>query len=474
MTATRVVILGAGPAGLGAAAELAERAVEVVVVERADAVGGNAGSFELAGLRVDYGSHRLHPATDPAILRRLRELLGGDLLERPRHGRIHLLGRWIHFPLRPLDLALRLPPRFAAGAASDALRKALLAPRAPYAGEESFASVLERGLGRTICRDFYFPYARKIWGLEPEEISPVQARRRVAAGSAAKLLRRLLPGGRETAAPKGTFFYPRRGFGQISERLGDAALAAGARLALGTAVRRVAIQPGGGFEVEVERKSASRAISADHVWSTIPAADLAQLVDPRASDEVRHAAARLELRAMLLVYLVLEQDRFSEYDAHYFPAADIPFTRVSEPKNYAGLEEPRGRTVLCAEIPCSTADPVWPMEAQALRDVFVDGLGRAGLPVTRPILEVAVRRLPAAYPIYRCGYEAHFERLDAWLAGLEGLLSFGRQGLFAHDNAHHALYMARAAVDCLRSDGRFDRGAWTRYRRIFETHVVED
>jgi protoporphyrinogen oxidase len=469
MTATRVVILGAGPAGLAAAVELAERAVEVEVVERADAVGGNAGSFELAGLRVDYGSHRLHPTTDPAILRRLRELLGGDLLERPRHGRIHLLGHWIHFPLRLLDLALRLPPRFAAGAASDVLRKALLAPRAPSTGEESFASVLERGLGRTICHEFYFPYARKIWGLEPEEISPVQARRRVAAGSVAKLLRRLLPGGRGTGAPKGIFLYPRRGFGQISERLGDAALAAGARLALGTAVRRVAIQPGGGFEVEVEGKSESRAISADHVWSTIPAAHLAQLVDPPASDEVQHAAARLKLRAMLLVYLVLEQDRFSEYDAHYFPGADIPFTRISEPKNYAGLDEPRGRTVLCAEIPCSTADPVWPMEAEALGAVVVDGLGRAELPVTPPILEVVVRRLPA-----RRGYEAHFERLDAWLAGIEGLLSFGRQGLFAHDNTHHALYMARAAVDCLRSDGRLDRVAWARYRRIFETHVVED
>jgi protoporphyrinogen oxidase len=114
------------------------------------------------------------------------------------------------------------------------------------------------------------------------------------------------------------------------------------------------------------------------------------------------------------------------------------------------------------------------MEAEALGAVVVDGLGRAELPVTPPILEVVVRRLPAAYPIYRRGYEAHFERLDASLAGIEGLLSFGRQGLFAHDNTHHALYMARAAVDCLRSDGRLDRGAWGRYRRIFETHVVED
>ena len=43
--------------------------------------------------------------------------------------------------------------------------------------------MLERGLGPTICREFYFPYARKIWGLEPEQIAAIQAHKRVSAGS---------------------------------------------------------------------------------------------------------------------------------------------------------------------------------------------------------------------------------------------------------------------------------------------------
>ena len=52
---------------------------------------------------------------------------------------------------------------------------------------------------------------------------------------------------------------------------------------------------------------------------------------------------------------------------------------------------------------------------------------------------------PELMRAYRRGYEAHFERVDGWLEGIEGLLSFGRQGLFAHDNTHHTLAMARAA-----------------------------
>src|SRR5205085_9748566 len=126
------------------------------VLERNDEVGGLAGSFELAGLHVDHGSHRLHPACDPAVLADIRQLLGDDLLERPRHGRIRLRGRWIHFPLKPLDLALSLPPSFAVGVLADSLRKLL--PRASTdSTTETFASILEAGLGRTICRDFYFP-----------------------------------------------------------------------------------------------------------------------------------------------------------------------------------------------------------------------------------------------------------------------------------------------------------------------------
>lgn len=336
MSGRRVIVLGAGPAGVGAALGLARRGFDVQVVEAGDHVGGNSGSFEIRGLRVDYGSHRLHPAADPAVLAEVRELLGDELLTRPRHGRIRLMGRWIHFPLRPVDLALRIHPRFAVGVGVDLLRKAF--PRAA-AGEESFASVLESGLGRTICSEFYFPYARKMWGGEPTALSPIQARRRVSAGSIGKMLKRLLPGGAGSGAAntKGVFFYPRRGYGQISEAIGDAAEAAGARFSLSTRAARVA-PTSAGFEVEVESPDGSRTLAADHVWSTIPAAVLARILDPSAPPDVLEAAGGIELRAMILVYLVLETDQFTEYDAHYFPGADIRITRLSEPKNYPGAE----------------------------------------------------------------------------------------------------------------------------------------
>lgn len=438
-------------------------------------MGGNAGSFELAGLRVDYGSHRFHPAADPTVLALVRELLGDDLLARPRHGRIRLLGRWIHFPLRPTDLALHAHPRFTAGVITDLARKTVRSGRTPSTKNETFASVLEHGLGPTICREFYFPYARKIWGLEPGEISPVQARRRVSAGSIGKLVKRLIPGagGKGARGRKGIFYYPRHGYGQISDTLASAAERAGARIRLRTTAARIELDDPAGHRIATTSAGVSDAVGGEHIWSTIPVTTLVRLITPAAPADVTGAASRLELRAMLLVYLVLGADRFTEFDAHYFPETDLPFTRVSEPKNYAALQEPRGRTVLCAEIPCGRRDPIWSASDEQLAALVKDGLERTGLPVRYPVVEIAIRRLPAAYPIYRIGYEENFDRVDRWVGGLPGVLSFGRQGLYAHDNTHHALFMAQAAVNCL-GTGRFDRDAWARYRQVFDTHVVED
>jgi protoporphyrinogen oxidase len=475
MAKPHVIILGAGPAGLGAALQLARRRqAQVTVLERNDVVGGNAGSFELGGLRVDYGSHRLHPACDREVLRDIRELLNGDLLDRPRHGRIRLRGRWIHFPLKPLDLALRLPPSFAFGVATDFLRKAL-PHSANGAGAETFSSILEKGLGRTICRDFYFPYARKLWGLEPDELSATQARRRVSAGSLAKMVRKVLSAVPGLKPPgSGRFFYPRHGYGQICEAYYQAAQRAGSEFHLGARVESVEVEGNNSITVYYEQDGKLQSARAGYVWSTIPITALASCLKPAPPAEYLRAAQEIDYRAMILIYLVLEQDQFTEYDAHYFPEPQIRISRLSEPKNYSASEEPRNQTVLCAELPCSPGDPEWRMSDGQLGELMCDALAAAGLPVQARVLQVTARRLRQAYPIYQQGYEACFKQLDQWLGQVDGLLTFGRQGLFAHDNTHHALYMAYAAAECLNAEGEFDHHRWREYRRIFETHVVED
>jgi protoporphyrinogen oxidase len=472
---TRVVILGGGPAGVGGAWRLRTQGrADVVLFERSEHFGGNSGSFEWRGHRLDFGSHRLHPACEPAILADVRGFLGDGLLDRPRHGRIFLLGRWVRFPLKPLDLLVHLDRRFALGSALD-LAKKLVPRRAP--AEETFATVLERSLGRTICTHFYFPYARKLWGLDPHELSAIQARRRVSAAGFAKLFRKVLdavPGFQGEGA--GRFFYPRDGYGAISEAYADAARAAGAELCAGwtvTAIERPE-SPVAPWRVHAEKDGTTRTEEADLLWSTVPITLLAKMLRPAPPEAVVAAAERIDYRSMLLVYLDLPVERFSEYDAHYFPGVEVATTRLSEPKNYAARAEPAGSTVLCAEIPCSRDDPPWRMSDSELGALVADDLRTAGLDLPAAPRAVTTRRLPQAYPIYTQGYETAFDALDRWMTDTPRLLTYGRQGLFAHDNTHHALAMAYGAAECVTDAGAFDEALWSGHREVFRTHVVVD
>ena len=473
MTRKHVVILGGGPAGLGAAYHLIRRDVaDVTVLEQNPHAGGNAGSFEIEGIRVDFGSHRLHPACDAEVLQDIRALLGEDLLERPRHGRIRLQGRWIHFPLRMLDLALRLPPSFVTGVVADRFGKAF---RNTRSGPDSFATVLEAGLGRTICKDFYFPYARKLWGVPPEELAAIQAHRRISASSLTKILWKVLstmPGLRSPG--DGYFFYPRLGYGQISDAYFEAAQKAGAQIHLQARVEHLEIEGNRVAGVRFRKGEEVHHIETSHVFSTIPLNVLVRCASPQPDKEILDAAGKIKFRGMILVYLVLDQDQFTEYDAHYFPEPEITISRLSEPKIFSDGAGTPGITVICAEIPCDVNSDIWKKTDSELGKVVLDSLETAQIPVCAGVQKVIIRRLPNAYPIYYQGYEPYFEKVDSWCNQIDGLLCFGRQGLFVHDNTHHALFMGYAASKCLLENGEFDRKRWQQYRKLFESHVVED
>jgi protoporphyrinogen oxidase len=469
----RVTVLGAGPAGIAAAYALTKAGkADVEVLERAGVAGGNSTSFQIDGIWCDYGSHRFHPVADPNVIGDVKALLGDDLLLQPRHGRIRLGGKWIHFPLKPADALLRLPKSFAASLLGDMLLKPF---RKKQTGARTFSSVLYGGLGPTISENFYFPYVKKLWGLDPDKLSVTLAERRVSSGSVGKILgkmARMLPGMKGPTT--GRFYYPKKGFGQISQSMVAKATDQGAVFRFGADVARIERDGNRVTGVILRNGGTERRVAPDQVYSTIPLTTVVKLLDPPPPPEVVAAAAAIRFRGMILVYLILGTDQFTEYDAHYFPELSIPISRMSEPKNYNSATGPNGRTILCAELPCDPGETWWNMSDEELGRHYCDWLGRLGLPVTVPVIRCETRRLAHAYPVYDLEYQKNFELVDRWLLTLEGFLSFGRQGLFAHDNTHHAFAMAYAAADCLKPDGSVDHRAWAAHRTEFESHRVED
>jgi protoporphyrinogen oxidase len=114
------------------------------------------------------------------------------------------------------------------------------------------------------------------------------------------------------------------------------------------------------------------------------------------------------------------------------------------------------------------------MTDDQLRALVCGDLERARLGPLPEVLHVQVRRLSHAYPLYTRGYRQALDAVDRWVGAIDGLVTFGRQGLFVHDNTHHTVAMAYALVETFRADGTWDRDAWQAARRTFDTHVVED
>ena len=178
---------------------------------------------------------------------------------------------------------------------------------------------------------------------------------------------------------------------------------------------------------------------------------------------------------MVLAYLVVGRDRFTPFDAHYFPGPETRIARLSEPKNYRDGDDPPGQTVLCAEIPCWPGDELWQASSDSIGEMVAGDLERVGLGVPEP-WRVEVRRLPSVYPVYETATGEARATVESWLRSLasEGVVSLGRHGLGVLDNLHHMLAMGEAAASVVGPSGDIDAAAWSRSLDSFADHVVED
>lgn len=482
-----LVVLGAGPAGLAAAWRAARRGLSVDVLERAETVGGMAASFDVAGFRVDLGSHRLNPDMPDDLLSDLRVLLGSDLQTRYRNGRLLLGDKWVTYPFKPRELAKTMPSVPMARAAFDALATTWRGKKQAEVAQ-SYAELMRAGFGPSLYREVYEPYAAKLWGVSGEELDADQARRKAGSQTAWTALVRSVRN--SLASESLAYLYPRQGFGQLCEAMADAAMASGARIRLGAAAEHLdvdhdgvtvtlarsefhgSVAERGGWSGAEHWADGGSGIRAGHVFSTVPLPLLARLTTPGAPYDAVEASGRLRFRAILLVYAVHQGGRWTPCDVHYIPAGNTPVTRISEPANHRfSPDDPEQRTVLCFEIPCDIGDDLWAADEDQLAHLIRETVKRLGLPVLR--LEwVQVKRLRQVYPIYHRGYRESLDALEDWADTLPHVTTFGRLGLFTPDNTHHAMVMGYEAADALGS-GRFDANRWHEARDRFSRHVVE-
>src|SRR5439155_18233621 len=212
-----IAVLGAGPAGLTAAYTLALRGRAAEVFEADGVVGGIAKTVEFAGYRFDLGGHRFFTKLEP-IERLWDEMLGDELLTRPRLSRIYYQGKFLAYPLVAKDVVARL-------GLVESTRCALsyLWSRArPKAEPTSFEDWVTMHFGKRLYDAFFRSYTEKVWGIPGREVKAEWAAQRIKNFSLFKAILTML-GLRRTHVTTliEEFRYPRLGPGQMWEAFRD-------------------------------------------------------------------------------------------------------------------------------------------------------------------------------------------------------------------------------------------------------------
>ena len=488
MSGRKVIIIGAGPAGLTAAYTLLRETDYIpVIIEENDFVGGISRTAEHNGNRIDIGGHRFfsksdevnriwnelmplqgEPAYDDKVLGNEKPLSEGGpdpekeervMLCRDRVSRIYYLKKFFDYPIslkastfKNMGFSRTVKAGF--GYLGSCLRKR---------EENSLRDFYINRFGKPLYEMFFESYTEKVWGRNPDKISASWGAQRVKGlslwGAVKNVLTRPFRSSRavETSLIE-QFLYPKRGPGQLWETMADEIIKLGGEIMFGTKVTGVR-QSGGRIEsVRVCSGVTESELSADAYFSSMPVKDLVGCMNDVPAD-VAETAEALPYRDFITVGLLLDRINLKNTTGKktlgnivpdcwiYIQEGDVKLGRLQIFNNWSPymVADPEHKVWVGLEYFCNEGDSLWEMSDSDFISFAADELASIGI-IDRDAVEDAVRiKVRKAYPAYFDGY-GDFDRIRKFLDGIENLYCIGRNGQHRYNNMDHSMMTAVTAA----------------------------
>ncbi len=469
MKKIRVGVIGAGPAGITCAYELAKRGVEVEVFEAAPVVGGMARSIELWGQTVDLGPHRFF-SVDKRVNRLWLEVAGRDYTMVNRQTRILYYGKLFFYPLKAMNALMNLGFFEAVRCVLSYMSARLTSKKK----EDTFESWVTSRFGRRLFRIFFKTYTEKLWGVATTELDSDFASQRIKGLSLYEAVKDALFGGgsgkHKTLVDR--FAYPLQGTGHIYERMREKVIDKGGLVHLSSPVKGLLVEKSICQGIELENGEQKY---FDHVVSSMPLTLLAKSIR-QIPIEINGHLETLSYRNTVIVYLHIEGDNLFPDNWLYVHENALLTGRITNFSNWApSIRKGMKNTILALEYWCNDDESTWTWTDEQFKRTGIEEIKRSGLIKGAQVLDASVIRLHRSYPVYHRGYKLHLKPVEEWLKTIYGLSPIGRYGAYKYNNQDHSILMGLLAAENIAEGKNHD--LWTintDYNSYQESAIIDE
>jgi protoporphyrinogen oxidase len=460
----KAIIVGAGPAGLTAAYELAKAGQSVVVLESdPEYVGGISRTVNYRGYRFDIGGHRFFSKSQE-VEELWTEILGADMLQRPRSSKIYYGGQFYSYPLKPFEALSKLGLLESA----HCVLSFLVARLNPTRNPRSFEEWVVNQFGQRLFQIFFKTYTEKVWGMNCSEISADWAAQRIKGLSLSSAIRNALlpkrgPNDHSQVVKTliDTFRYPRLGPGMMWETCARKVRAMRGEVCLGRSVTGCRFEESGKSWTVAARTAGGQTeeYCSEHVISSMPVRQLVVGIEPRLPEAALSSGQSLRYRDFLTVGLILqERHRFTD-NWIYIHDPNVKVGRVQNYKSWSPDMVPDPNYCCYGmEYFCFEGDGLWTTHDEDLIELAKKELQQVRLAEASDVVDGCVIRQPKAYPVYDDDYKEHVEVIRRALAAhCPNLHLVGRNGMHKYNNQDHAMMTAMlTARNILADEQKFD------------------
>jgi protoporphyrinogen oxidase len=445
---SRIVVIGAGPAGLTAALELLDHGVQPIVLEADTQVGGISKTVERDGWRFDIGGHRFFTKVSRVQEFWHKVLDADDFPTRSRLSRIYYEGMFFDYPIKPLNAFSNLGPLESVRCMVSYVATRLRPPK----DQSDFESWVAARFGWRLYRIFFKTYTEKVWGVPATEIRSDWAAQRIKGlslpGAVFNAFRAYFTQTTKHVSLIDRFEYPRFGPGQMWERTAELVQQANGEVRLRSEVVSLLRNESGVTSIVVDSEHGREEISTRSVISSMPLGELALAMSPLPPERVVNAAKALSHRDFLTIALVVPDGLSFPDNWIYIHDPTVKLGRVQNFRSWSPDMVKPGSTCLGLEYFVFEGDELWGMDDAELVTFATEEITRIGL-IPGDVVEAGfVVRVPQAYPVYDAGYTDHISVIRSWLEReTPNVYPVGRNGMHRYNNQDHSMLTAMLAVE---------------------------